>query len=40
MDIEVYLMLSVDVVFTNVLLKDTVLSLFVLSAKQEKIVMG
>jgi hypothetical protein len=40
MDIEVYLMLSVDVVFTNVLLKDTVLSLFVLLVNQEKIVMG
>ncbi len=40
MDINVYLMLSVNVVFTNVLLKKIFFSFFVLLAKQEKIVMG
>ncbi len=38
MDINVYLMLSLNVVFTNMLLKKNVFSFFVLSAKQEKIV--
>ena len=36
MDINVYLMLSVNVAFTNVLLKENVFSFFVLSVKQEK----